>query len=418
MKLLRLTCFALLAAVGVARAQDDEQSRRPPTEIPDFSNLDEYIYEPKSILTIGIRHLGPARTAFSGGGTIASTLDEPGPARGANLLRHYHDGTLQPDARSAGRTDNSGNPTVDPTSGNQIYDPIATDGRTNTWAYADRSQITDDGFLVYHTYSARVTDDKIRGLDTLASNGLDIATSRDMGKLFGTKIGWTLLAAVSVSDISAHTSASVRAAVSTDSDYYSLYGQNPPEPPYSSPSSKNVTLLDAAGKPLQTDDGVPQTVVVDTSVLIANESAARITTVATDETSVRNNWKLKGAFYTFRFGPSIVIPVFSRVELSLSAGPALIYSGTSYTVTQTLTPLTGTEITDTSTDVANKLLPGYFADASLQVNISDRTGFYAGAVFQSAGSFVQQLNNTTAQYSSKIDFGNMSGLRAGMTYRF
>lgn len=418
MKYLRLTCFALLAALGVARAQDDEERRRPPTEIPDFSNLDEYIYEPKSVLTIGIRHLGPAKTAFSGGGTIFSTLDEPGPARGANLLRHYHDGTIQPDARFAARVDNGGNPIIDPSSGNQLFDPIAPDGRTNTWAYADQRQVTDNGYLVYHGYSARVTDDKVRDLDTLSSNGLDISASHDMGKVFGTKIGWTLVAAVSVSDLSAHTAGNVRAAVSTDSDYYSLYGQNPPEPPYSSPSSKNVTLLDNAGKPLLTDDGVPQTVVVDTTVLLANESAARITTVATDETSVRNIWKLKGAFYTFRFGPSLVIPVFSRVQITLSAGPALIYSGSSYTVTQTLSPETGTEITDTSTDVANKLLPGYFADATLQVNISDRTGFYAGAVFQSAGSFVQQLNNATAQYSSRIDFGSMSGMRAGMSYRF
>jgi len=255
-------------------------------------------------------------------------------------------------------------------------------------------------------------------MDTLASNGIDISTSHDMGKLFGTKMSWSLLAAVSVSDLSAQASANVRAAVSTDSDYYSLYGQNPADPPYASPSSKNFTLLDSAGSPLLTDDGVPQTVVLDTSVLLANESAARITTVVTDETSVRNSWKLKGAFYTFRFGATLVIPIFSRVQITLSAGPALIYSGSSYTVTQTLDPETGTDITDTSTDVANKVLPGYFADAAVQVNVSDRTGFYAGAVFQSAGSFVQQLNNGTAQYSSKIDFANMSGLRAGMSYRF
>lgn len=113
-----------------------------------------------------------------------------------------------------------------------------------------------------------------------------------------------------------------------------------------------------------------------------------------------------------------MIPIFSRVQISVSAGPALIYSGTSYTVTQTLSPETGTDITDTTTDVANKLLPGYFADASLQFNVTDRTGFFAGAVFQSAGSFVQQLNNATAQYSSKLDFANQSGLRAGMSYRF
>lgn len=418
MKSFRFLPLFLLLVPGLARAQDDERQQRPPTEIPDFSNLDEYVYEAKSILTIGVRHLSSAKSNFFGGGTIVSTLDEPGPATGANLLRHYHDGTIQPDARFAPRTDNAGNPVTDPTSGNQIFDSVASDGRTNTWAYAEKSQVTENGYLVYHAYSARVTDSTIRQLETLASNGLDISASRDMGKLFGSKISWHIVAGVSVTDISADLNSDVRAAISTDSDYYSLFGQSPPEPPYASPSSKNVTLLDASGKPLLTDDGVPQTVVTDTSILLANEAAARITTTIEDETSVRNRWKLKGAFFTFRLGPTIVIPIFSRVQISVSAGPALIYSGTSYTVTQTLSPETGTDITDTTTDVANKLLPGYFADASLQFNVTDRTGFFAGAVFQSAGSFVQQLNNATAQYSSKLDFANQSGLRAGMSYRF
>ena len=104
--------------------------------------------------------------------------------------------------------------------------------------------------------------------------------------------------------------------------------------------------------------------------------------------------------------------------MTFSAGPALIYSGTSYTVTQSLTPATGVEITDTGIDIAYKLLPGYFADASLQFNVTDRTGFYAGALFQSAGTYEQHLNNATSQYSTRVDFANQSGMRAGMTYRF
>src|SRR4051812_35479924 len=117
MKYFRLTLLLVGSSLGLLRAQQEEENRRPPTEIPDFSNLDDFVYEPKSILTLGLRHLSGAKSSFAGHGTIFSTLDEPGPATGANQLRHYHDGTLQPDARFAARTDVSGNPVTDPLTG-------------------------------------------------------------------------------------------------------------------------------------------------------------------------------------------------------------------------------------------------------------------------------------------------------------
>jgi hypothetical protein len=52
MKYLRFALLVFVAAASLVRGQD-EQQQRPPTEIPDFSNLDDYIYEPKSILSFG-----------------------------------------------------------------------------------------------------------------------------------------------------------------------------------------------------------------------------------------------------------------------------------------------------------------------------------------------------------------------------
>jgi len=77
MKHFRLALLVFASALGLARAQD-EQSRQPPTEIPDFSNLDEYIYEPKSTLIVGTRFLSGAKTQFFGKGTLAANDDRPG----------------------------------------------------------------------------------------------------------------------------------------------------------------------------------------------------------------------------------------------------------------------------------------------------------------------------------------------------
>src|SRR6185295_17797700 len=150
MKHLRLAVFAFVSTLGLASAQDEER-RAPPVEIPDFSNLDEYFYEPKSTVTFGFRYISGAKTSFSGRGRLPSPED-PGLASGANLKRVYHDGAVQPDARVVARLDSSGNPVIDPQANSQVFDPITPDGRTNTWNYTDVSQLSQPGYVAFHTY--------------------------------------------------------------------------------------------------------------------------------------------------------------------------------------------------------------------------------------------------------------------------
>lgn len=416
MKQLRLALVVFASALGLARAQD-EQSRQPPTEIPDFSNLDEYVYESKSTLIVGTRFLSGAKTQFFGKGALVSpeaTFD----ATTANLLRTYHDGQVSPDARTAARIDSSGNPVTDSVTGVQVFDPIAPDGKTNTWNYTNTNQVLNDGLLAMHLYSAAITDPTIHRKDANGSAGLDVAVSRDMGKLFGTRATWSIVAGVSMNDISAKTSANVQAAITTITDIYSLDGQVLPEPPYTSPSSSSSTVLDSSGAAVLNADGTTQTTTVDTSILLNNKPLDRSTQTAVDTASVNARWDLKGAYFSMRVGPAVWVPITSRFRANMSAGPVVVYAGSTYSVVQTFTPQTGPDITDTSFDTVNHVMPGYFADASLQFDLTEHTGFFAGAVFQSAGSYTQTLNNAAAQYSTKVDLTNQNGLRAGMTIRF
>ena len=416
MKHFRLALVAFASAVGVASAQDEER-RAPPVEIPDFSNLDEYIYEPKSTVKFGFRYISGAKASFSGQGQIPSPED-PGAATGANLARNYHDGAVQPDTRVVPRLDSGGNPIIDPESNTAVFDPITPDGRTNTWNYTDASQLLQSGFVAFRTYSADVIDDTVRRRESESSAGMDLSMSRDMGKVFGTRMTWNITGGVSINDILANTNERVRATLTTLTDYYSLYGQVPPTAPYSSPSSSTSTVVDASGNPVLNDDGSASTVTVDTSVLIGNEPAGRTITSLTDDLSVSNRWRVKGSYYTFRLGPTVWIPITTRLKASVSVGAALVYSGTTYTVTQTFEPELGAEISDTSFSEAYKLLPGYYADATLQFDLTERTGFYAGAVFQSAGSYTQNVDSENAHYATKIDLANQNGVRAGLSIRF
>jgi hypothetical protein len=416
MKHVRLALVAFASTLGVVLAQEEER-RAPPIEIPDFSNLDEYIYEPKSTLTFGLRYVSGAKTSFTGRGSIPSP-ENPGPATGANLSRVYHDGSVQPDARVVARLDTSGNPIIDPQTQSPVFDPIAPDGKTNTWNYTDASQLSLPGFVRFNSYSADVVDTATREKKGASNAGMDIAMSRDMGKLFGSRINWSFTAGMSINDLANELSDQVRATLTTVSDYYSLFGQTPPDAPYSAPSSVTTTILDASGAPLVDEAGNTATVTTDTTVLLGNEPAGRATNTVTDDTSVTNRWKLKGAYYTFRAGPTLWIPIGTRFKASISAGAAVVYSGTNYTVTQTFQPALGAEISDTNSTAAYKLLPGYYADATVQFDLTERAGFYAGAVFQSAGSYTQNVDTTNSHYSTKIDLASQSGVRAGMSVRF
>lgn len=412
MKYRSLAVLLFASVIALAHAQDDDQQQqKPPTEIPDFSNLDEYIYQPKSTVILGFRHLSGAKTEFFGGGSIPALVD-PAPGDGG---RYYNDGAVRADLRSASVVNSGGNPMIDSSGGAIVDQPASPDGKTNAWNYTSQSQVDNAplGFIAFHSYSAEITDNTVRHGSGRSSNGIDLAVSHDMGTLFGGRVKWNLVLGMSVSDIEGKKVDNVQANIKTITDLYSLYGVTPPPAPYSAPSTTPQTITDAQGN--------PQTVNVDNSVLISqnpvNDQSTN-TTTTTDKTSVLDNWKVKGAYYTFRAGPELWVPLGSRFRIGASFGAALAYSGTTYTVIQTFTPDTGTPMTTTDTSSVYKLLPGYFADATVQFDLTDKAGFFAGAVFQSTGSYTQGIESTTSQYATKVDLTNQNGFRAGMTVRF
>ena len=415
MKQLRLAL--ILAALGISTLR----AQRDPEPIPDFSNLDEFIYEPKTTLSIGMRSLSGGKTSFRGQTTI-NGLENPGAVTDVNISRSYHDGNIAPDSRIIDVERNEdGTPKLDE-DGFTIPIPIEPDGKTNGWRYFYPSQAEEaPGFIAFHTYSATITDTSVRSKDGKGSIGMELAVSRDMGKLFNTRLSWSLSAGLTINDITASTSGKVRADLTKLTDLYSLYGVSAPEAPYdaSSPPTHLEPAVDADGNPILNEDGTPQQVsVADDPILLGSSPVSRTSTTTTDETSVTTRSKLKGAYYTFRAGPTLWLPISNRFRASVSVGATLIYAGATYTVNNVYQPETGIEILDEVTADDTRMLPGYYADATMQFDITPRTGLYAGAILQSAGDFSQSINTATANYSSKVEFGRQQGFRAGMTVKF
>jgi hypothetical protein len=409
MKRTSLLVFALLGSVAL-RAQDEtEHPTAPPPENLTFLT-DEYIYIPKYKFSLGLRAMTGAKTSFSGRGVVASTLDSIGAATGTGFARTYHDGSVSPDTRTVSTDDgNGGNVNV----------PIAPDGKTNNWTYVDPTQVTPTGNMAMHSYSADIVDSGPRTMDAKNAYGFEVVVAQDMGKI-GTHFEWNLAAGFSLNDLSSGIRTTVPANVTTTTDVYSLYGAPAPTAPFTgTATATSQTVVDANGNAILNSDGTVKTVSPDTVTLLGNEPLSRnVSAPVADTTSVINSWQVKGAYFTFRAGPSLLFPITSHLRASVSLGAALVYAGTTYTVRQQFSPATGDPINLIESDSANHFLPGYYADADVEYWLTDTAGFYAGAVYQNTGTFKQEVKTDTADFTTKVDMSSLSGLRAGVNIKF
>jgi hypothetical protein len=427
MKQLRFALILSALTLCALRAQPDSEP------IPDFTNLDEFVYEPKTTLSFGFHMLSGAKTSFHGHGRINVPAGEvPNNATDANILRVYHDGNVRPDNRgtlvnngdgtTTTTTDSNGiSTTVDNGDATFTFVPIDPDGKTNAWSFSNDRQATEaPGFIAMHTYSAESLDTHTSTVNGKGTAGMELAVARDMGKIFKSRFTWSLSVGMTMNDIAAKNTDHVRATLTKVTDLFSLNGAPAPAAPYDStlPPSTTTPVLDENGVQVVVDGVGQTTTTVDAPVLLANSPASRTTTTTTDETSVSTQSRLRGAYYTFRAGPTVWLPISNRFRISVGAGAALIYAGANYSILQLYQPETGNEITDAVGSDSSRLIPGYYADATLQFDLTPRTGFYAGAIFQYSGDYEQTVNTPTASYSSKVEFGRQHGFHAGMTIKF
>lgn len=399
-KLLLVACLGASAALA-----QDEENRPPPAPVENlFFATDEMIYIPKNTFSFGFRALSGSKTSFSGKGYVYSDAVSIGDATGANQQRTYHDGSVSPDARTG-------------TDGSALN---GIDGKTNTWSYSSSLQQQDGGRIAMHSYTADVLASTNRKADGTNAYGIELTTSRDMGKLT-TKFQWNLVAGLSLNDLKSKAQSAELARIKTITDLYSLDGAAFPDAPYSAPSSTTETVKGPNGETVYTDppnNTTAETRTVDTSVLLGNEPVNRSETEKVVEGAVVNNWKMKGAYYTFRAGPTLAYSFTEKLKASFSAGAAMVYAGSTFTIQQEFTPDTGETINNTVSDSKSRVMAGYFADANVEYWMTERAGFFAGAVFQSSGSYKQSVKSDNVDYQSKVDLNNLSGLRAGMNIRF
>ncbi len=409
-------CLLFLAGFGMARAQDEQ--RAPQDEIITDFGIDEYLAVPKFTLKIGVQTLSGAKATFTGRGSISS-FQPPSDITTPNITRTYHDGTVLADNSPVTFTTKN----VDGTD-NVYLGPVTPDGYTNNWAYLSANSVRPDGNMDFHSYAVDMADPGTHNKKAPTSLGVDINLERDLGKI--TKnIEWKLVFGGSLNDIRSHTSDTISASVTTLTDTYlvNLNGHTLQAPPYSGPSQSTVPRVDENGVPVLDTSGSQYVDYVDSTVYLGNVPLSRTTTLITNG-FVTDNWAVKGAYFTFRAGPAFNFRITEHLHADLGFGLALMYAGTQYTVEEIYVPDTADPLTTTAQNDESKLLVGYYVNATLQYDFTDKAGFYAGAVYQTGASYTQTatLDDTatgsTASYKALVDLSALQGFRMGMTFKF
>ncbi len=372
---------------------------------------------PKSTMSFGFRVLSSgAQVQFGNLGSISQDLGIA-PAADGEVDRFYHNGSVLRDGPRSNEVDADGNQTSTPggrylttvTDENGVTTVIGdflsyTPGQTRIWNYRSDSQLSNPGFVGLSAYSA-TSDGGTASHDQGPTGGIDVQLARALTKPGG-RLQWSLVAGVALSDINAKANGTVASTLHTRTDFYSLNGLSAPDAPYSAPSFADI--VDSSGNVLSPGG-------LETTTPLASLPAVTTESSLAGAASVQGIWQIKGAYFMIKLGPSVRTQLSSRLGLSASAGVAGAYSGSRYSVVESMTrPDVPDPISVTEESTETKFVSGFYADVSLDWLVNARTGFFGGVTMQQFGDYDQSVGGRTA----KIDLGSTVGLRGGINIRF
>jgi hypothetical protein len=356
-----------------------------------------------------------ASVAFGELGNVTSNLTVAPLGSGA-VQRLYHDGGVGMDGARNNETDAAGNVfstpggryagrTVD-SAGNESFigDYLSyTADRTRNWGYQTAGQIGGDGRLALNVFSAQ-SSGATAAAEAGASGGFEISVNRRLRR-FGKRAEFGITGMFGMNDIDAATSGSIRANLVALTDYYRLYAPAP-EAPYTGPVFQD--LKDAAGNVILVNGQ-------EITVPLGDFPDERRTNTTINGANILGNWKINGAYYVFRVGPSVRIFITNRLALSFDAGLATAFVGSQFQVEESIQLDTlDNPISTTETGEKTDFLMGFYGAGAVEYWMTDRTNAHAGAAYESLDRYQQSISGRTAD----IDIGSTITVRLGLTTRF
>jgi hypothetical protein len=396
-----------------AKAQIEAQGFRLPPQLRQVQYRDANPW----VLHTNIR-MGSADSSVSFGGLGAIPASEflPGADQADFPLRSYDDGEVRLDTLRPNEVDEAGNQTSTP--GGVYFQEVEqidgsvrtnqfnsfTPGQTRSWGYLNPEQDNGDGTISMNSFSTQSTGAAFQRDAESSELGFEMAVSRRLMN-FGRKVELNLSGSVGLSDFGASTSQRISADLVTLTDVYRVIGDVP--------SPANFPTFDGV---LSGPGGTIIGSVEDSPPLQQVTQDRRFSTVA-DGADVEGAWSIDGSYYSFRFGPELRGHLTERIAFAAGAGVLGALVGSDFSVAEILDldgypTLRGVGFR--GTDSVSEFLVGYYAEVSIEYWITQRTGFFLGAVIESLDDFVQTFGGRTAA----VAIGDATLVRVGIVHRF
>jgi hypothetical protein len=349
---------------------------------------------------------------------------------GDGITRVYDNGSIVADAPRSDEVDADGNQittpggryttttttsTTDETTGETTTttynngDRLAyTPGQTRTWTYSNANQLQPDGSIGFSQFSATSNGASASG-EGGSEGGFEIKLERIIGKR-GNRMEWGISGSFGLNDVNVKTHQRIRATLTTTTDYFRVAGSAPPpDAPYSAPPAGDDYTDPVTGTvtPGGTETTVP---------LINTPSKPSTTTTDVGGAEIDGTWQIKGAYYMARLGPTFRYNISDHFALSGGAGVTGAFVGTVYRVDETILIEGATQpLRDHPQERTSKFIPGYYGELNGEWWVTERTGFYLGAVFEKLGKYEQ---NPVGGRTASLDLGQGVGYRFGIVTRF
>ncbi len=356
----------------------------------------EVIGESSGGFSFSVRLLGNAKVTFRDLGTIESTLDSG--ERFGELTRAYHDGIVQIDQR----TTSDG---VD----------LPDDGYTSYWTMLNDSQVLpDQSGIAFHNYST-ISDGATVDAESGRKPGFDMELSRRFGG-YGKRMSdnrrpgsWGGFLGLGLTDINAKTSGTINATLRSITDVYSLDGATPPTAPYTAPSTETVTIIGP--------DGTESSVVINTSILLANQPFSRTETNEVGAAAIEGFWQAKGTYFSARAGAWSRFHLSRQLSIRASVGVSFYVLGIDMRYDERIdSEAYAAEIrAQEQGQTTNYDAIGLFGSLDIELWLTRRTGLFASFTYEGLSD---DLALTLGGRTADIKLASGAGFRIGLTTLF
>lgn len=407
---------SLAFSVSSLHAQDDDEDEE------EFGSMGFFNRAPQAV-NVALKMTKGPQVQFGNLGSVPMTVTDT--SVGING-RGYMDGKIVFDGPRAAEVIFNGSNQAPSNGRYYTYktpgDPTSTvtgdytalvSGVTREWEYVNPSQASLPGYIGFNVYSAESQGQSMTGSRGY-TGGIELSVSRNLTNPLK-RVHFSLTAGISLAGINSSINGQVKSRLKTYTDYYQVTDGTWPALT-GTDAIDGVTYRGGNGTTTTNADGSSLFTEKTQTISQNPDASLHVDDSETDGAEVDGNWKVKGAYFTFKVGPQVTAMVTRSLGLTAGIGVSGSLVGTTYTTEESFS-VEGVEqpiLTGVESSTKSKFLSGYYANLDAIWAVNGRTGFFAGLSYEKSGEYTQRVSNRTA----KIDLGSTAGVRGGLNIKF